>query len=165
MLRPALLLIASLSLACGTAGTGTPGGENGDSLSNSHQDAGPQAPLAQVGTGTDSFEPLEDGQTVPVIKGPQGGYHIWTSIRVRAPIASKDLKVRLHVDFNGAVLTDTNYVLNFWQKGAYAEYYALTAFIPDPAAVDGQRVQLAIDVTDTNGLTASDSRTVIPTGP
>ena len=33
-------------------------------------------PTVEVGTGTDGFEPLKEGTLVPVVYGPQGGYHI-----------------------------------------------------------------------------------------
>lgn len=39
------------------------------------------APLGcEVGTGYDAFEPLEEGDPVDIIAGPQGGYHVFTSV-------------------------------------------------------------------------------------
>jgi hypothetical protein len=37
----------------------------------------------QLGTGVRQFEPLRDGDTVALYKGPQGGYMIYLSIRAR----------------------------------------------------------------------------------
>jgi hypothetical protein len=42
-------------------------------------DAGPQR--VELGTGESEFEPLVDGQVVPLIAGSQGGYHVWVSVR------------------------------------------------------------------------------------
>lgn len=57
--------------------------------------AGPPPPVAvpntpptiavDLGTGEATFEPLEDGSSVTPVYGPQGGSHIWTSVRVRDP--------------------------------------------------------------------------------
>ena len=33
-----------------------------------------------MGTGENCFEPLASGQTIPVMAGPQGGFHIWASL-------------------------------------------------------------------------------------
>lgn len=33
-----------------------------------------------MGTGERCFEPLTDGQEVPLMQGPQGGYHVWLAI-------------------------------------------------------------------------------------
>lgn len=42
--------------------------------------ATPPSPAAfEIGTGDHCFERLTDGQTVKVIQGPQGGFHLWLS--------------------------------------------------------------------------------------
>lgn len=37
--------------------------------------------ILELGTGEWRYEPLEDGQEVPIIHGAQGGYHVWVSAR------------------------------------------------------------------------------------
>ena len=37
----------------------------------------------EVGTGEPCFLAIEDGAVVPLIGGPQGGYHIWLGVRCR----------------------------------------------------------------------------------
>jgi len=53
---------------------------------------GPQAPVCepeswdgalQVGGGEDCFEGLSTGEIVPLIAGPQGGFHVWLAVRCR----------------------------------------------------------------------------------
>lgn len=41
--------------------------------------APPNPAVFELGTGDTCFERLTPGQTIPVIGGPQGGYHLWTS--------------------------------------------------------------------------------------
>lgn len=41
----------------------------------------PDNPAAfEVGTGEACFERLSEGQTVPLMSGPQGGYHVWLAV-------------------------------------------------------------------------------------
>ena len=44
--------------------------------------AGP-TPQVEVGTGEQAFEPIGDGATLHFIQGPQGGFHVLGSVRVR----------------------------------------------------------------------------------
>lgn len=56
---------------------------------------GPPSPVAvpstpptlavEVGTGDTSFRPLVDGGEVMLVYGSQGGFHVWTSVRVHDP--------------------------------------------------------------------------------
>ena len=39
-------------------------------------------PAVEVGTGEIAFEPTEDGDTLEIVQGPQGGFHLLTSVRV-----------------------------------------------------------------------------------
>lgn len=41
-------------------------------------------PLFEVGTGTWRFEELGDGQPVDLIRGAQGGWHVWVAVRGNA---------------------------------------------------------------------------------
>lgn len=36
-----------------------------------------------IGTGEECFEPLGDAHVVPLVAGPQGGYHVWISLGCR----------------------------------------------------------------------------------
>jgi hypothetical protein len=40
----------------------------------------PDAPEFEIGTGEVCYEPLVEGQIVPHITGPQGGYHVWAAV-------------------------------------------------------------------------------------
>jgi hypothetical protein len=44
---------------------------------------GAGAPVLQIGTGQSDYLPLNDGDTVQVEQGPQGGHHIWIAVRQR----------------------------------------------------------------------------------
>ncbi len=38
---------------------------------------------AQIGSGVRAFEPVKDGDTLPLFRGPQGGYMIYLSVRAK----------------------------------------------------------------------------------
>jgi hypothetical protein len=126
---------------------------------------GGTAPLMEVGTGVNGFEPLVDGQKVPIIAGPQGGHHVWVAVRVRAPMDPKNLFIHLRLLHQGTALSPTDYRMTLVRRGNFHEVYGMMALVPDPAAIDGQEVQLVVEVTDSAGLTATDSRRIIPQAP
>jgi hypothetical protein len=45
--------------------------------------AGHGAPEVIFGTGQTDYLPVTDGQTLSLEKGPQGGHHIWTAVRMK----------------------------------------------------------------------------------
>jgi hypothetical protein len=67
-------------------GAGGAGGATSSSSSSSGTGGGPTCtPPAdpqtfELGTGQTCFERLTPGQTVPVMQGPQGGFHLWLAI-------------------------------------------------------------------------------------
>lgn len=128
------------------------------------QDAG-ALPLLELGTGTQSFAALTDGQTAQIIAGPQGGFHVWAAARARAPLDPTLLRLTVKVKLGGNELSSTDYRVTLVKNGSFFEWYAMTALVPDPAAVRGQRTTIELIASDSAGRTATDSRTVIPAGP
>jgi len=136
-------------------------------------DAGPMTtedggalPLLELGTGTQSFERLSDGQSARVIAGPQGGFHLWAAARIRAPLDPKLIRLSVTVRLvDGPFLTSTDYRVTMVKNRSFFEWYAMTALVPDPAEVMGKRVTMELTATDSAGRSATDSRTVVPFGP
>jgi hypothetical protein len=62
----------ALTVICGACGDSAP----------SPEDCTPPAetPDFAIGTGELCFTPLADGDVVPMMNGPQGGYHLWLAI-------------------------------------------------------------------------------------
>ncbi len=98
--RYALLFLASLGLAAcqgsvtgssanggeggsGEGGNGGNGGSTSTTSSSSSTSTGPAcdtpagAGKFEIGTGEKCFEPLAEGDEIPLMNGPQGGYHVW----------------------------------------------------------------------------------------
>lgn len=137
-------------------------------------DEGP--PVVVIGTGVSEFLPIVDGDAVPIVRGIQGGYHIWGAVRAQHLIPDQ---VRLHYSL---ILLATNETVNTVDRverlsaanaleGADsdgADWWQSTGsfvFVPMPAAIDQQPVRLQVDATDTADHYASDSRVIIPRAP
>ena len=156
------LTVLSLFAACSPAGALMPDGDAGVAMATT--DAG-SLPLLELGTGTQSFSPLTNGQMVTIIAGPQGGFHVWAAARTRAPLDPMLLKLTVKVKLNGTELSSTDYKVNLVKNGPYSEWYAMTALVDDPARVRGNSTVIELIATDSAGRTATDSRTIIPVGP
>jgi hypothetical protein len=132
---------------------------SGDGLTS---DAGPRVVL---GSGREAFEAIEvDGQ-VPLIKGIQGGFHVWTSFLaygfdtdvLRMELATRwDSLEESLLEMKGNVAVRP--VLD--EAGAPALVsLGWPASIFKPACTNGRRIDLTITVRDTDtGLSASDAR-------
>ncbi len=87
-----LALTACTSTVHEADGSGEGGGGSGEGANGSGGQAeggsggGPACttpgdhPVFALGTGEDCFEPLSDGDVLPLISGPQGGYHLWLAL-------------------------------------------------------------------------------------
>lgn len=54
-------------------------------------DACTQPATAEIGTGQNAYEPLLDGQELPFYLGPQGGHHVFVSVRATGLYGGKDV--------------------------------------------------------------------------
>lgn len=69
--------------AISTGGSGGEGGEGG--VGGSPGCTAPASPASfEIGTGEHCFARLADGDTVPLMSGPQGGYHVWLAFGCQA---------------------------------------------------------------------------------
>lgn len=59
-------------------------------------------PEGELGTGEDAFEPVVEGQVLPLVFGPQGGWHLTAGIRARN--VPQFVSLRLEVEHVGSGL-------------------------------------------------------------
>jgi hypothetical protein len=126
----------------------------------------PAPPDVTLGTGSDLFVPVADGDQVPIIMGLQGGFHIWGSVRARYVdphqlhlvftlfLEGQDTPLTIrhdHVDLAG-----TSDGLD------YGEHLGSAVFLPDVMSVRGQPCRWRLDVTDLEGRTATVERAIHP---
>jgi hypothetical protein len=125
-------------------------------------DAGPvAAPELQLGTGKDSFEPLAEGQTVELIHGPQGGWHIWGSLRARGLASPLTVVYAVALADTGEVLSSTTYEIEPLAAGSWSLWAGLIGYVPEPERVAKQPVALSMQVTDARGVQLGATQRVV----
>jgi hypothetical protein len=149
------------ALACALAGCGPSASDGEDGAA----DAGSAGPRVVLGTGREAFEALGSDGTVPLIKGIQGGFHVWTSflaygfdtdvVRMELTTHWDELEESvLEMAGNVAVRPATD------AAGMPARLsLGWPASIFNPACANGRRLGIDLTIRDTSaGLSASDSR-------
>ncbi|WP_437585350.1 hypothetical protein [Sorangium sp. So ce1000] len=158
-----------------STGEGGGGSSNGSGAGGSTEEGGgsstggggggcrlPDEPTAfEIGTGETCFESIEDGDTLPVMAGPQGGYHLWFAVgcsdcgeRVRVRYSVKDPATG---DLFASGVPQEGVIE--LRPGEFPHAFGLIAFLPgrvwDPAAVlkEGTHVLLAAEARNDDGST------------
>lgn len=112
-------------------------------------DAGPAR--LEVGAGEAAFEAFDDGDLVPLVMGPQGGYHVPVSVRVAGlDPRGTILDLRLTRDRDGATVSQTFVVrvsLEALPTGL-AEAWGLTLVVPEPDQAVEEPLTLRVRVTE-----------------
>lgn len=99
-----------------------------------------------MGTGQHEFIELSENSMVPIVSGPQGGSHLWISLRTRAIGSNAMIEYGANEINTGELLSweGLRYVaaLNKGQHGG--EVHGLTCFFneKDPAKNTGKTVKL-----------------------
>ncbi len=134
------------------------------------------SPKIEIGTGEIAFQALEEGGTIEVVKGPQGGYHIVSSVRVAgiAPGDSEDLAnpsnpiITFSVDNAGVELAPISRFQQGLEPASTRDggftHEMLGRFavldIATPEEVVGATVEFTVTVEDASGTVLTDSRTL-----
>jgi hypothetical protein len=153
--RLAVLVAAGAALAIVFAGCGSP--EPID---------WPEEASLELGTGSWRFEPIEDGAEVNLVRGAQGGWHIWLSLRT-AGVMANTVTLNLHTELPEAETTahDVNSETPVSLDPPNADGERLLVgwphILPDPGCFVGQTVVLTALVSDDAGHSLSDERTLV----
>ncbi|MEK6607742.1 MAG: hypothetical protein AABZ30_08795 [Myxococcota bacterium] len=116
-----------------------------------------------VGTGEKTFVALDDVAGVPLIEGPQGGYHVWIALRAREIGPRVAVAYGLRDAQSGEELAIEGLSLPALDladaSGGAREFAGLRGFLSlfEAKAYVGRRVALwAIVTDDATGVTAED---------
>ncbi|MBL4634408.1 MAG: hypothetical protein JKY56_11080 [Kofleriaceae bacterium] len=162
-LGASLTFLGLLSAFCLAAGCSSDPG--------SQPDAGP--PSIEIGTGSRDFEPLVEGATIPVITGPQGGFHLLGSLQAQNlnPGDSEDLQAssnpttQFEIFANGVrVDAEASTYTQGLQRGddrleMLGRFIILD--IPNATILDGMSLQFVVTVRDVDGVVVSDERNLV----
>lgn len=117
----------------------------------------------ELGTGEWQFEPLVDGQSVRLVHGAQGGWHVWTSVRttgVDPEHVRLELGMRLADDPEAD--WDTSRIdVRMVEDGDALAYLGYPFVVPRPACVVGRPLELRATLTDAHGRRGSDACMIV----
>jgi hypothetical protein len=132
--------------------------------SNAEDGGSADGPHVVLGTGREAFEPLGADGTVPLIKGIQGGFHVWTSFLAYgfdADVLRMELATRWdELDDSVLEMAGNVSVKPATDPAGMPALVSLgwPASIFNPACANGRRLRIDLTVLDADGgLSASDS--------
>lgn len=148
------LVVATVALFAGCGSEVEPGA--------GEEETGPRVVL---GTGRDAFESLDSEGSVPLIKGIQGGFHVWTSFLAYG-FATEVMRMELRTRWDALDESTLEMAGNVRVRPAVDPQgspallsLGWPASIFNPACANGRRLSLELTVRDTAaGLSASDAR-------
>ena len=119
----------------------------------------------ELGTGTARFVPLADGDEVAMVRGAQGGWHLWISARATGMGAMGSLEIA-HGPADGSTPPEvTRAGVTFDPADAEGRRTTLgwQAILSDPPCSVGRLHRVRITVTTSSGERVSAERDVMPT--
>lgn len=121
-----------------------------------------------MGTGQFEFVPVAAGAPIEIVCGPQGGQHIWVSVRARN-LSPDPVSIRVSIRLAdsgqlvcGQQIDDTSL---FAAAGGWGEFTGIACFVPEPALVSGRPVLLQGRVADAAGRAGDHEVRAVPFGP
>lgn len=123
-------------------------------------------PAIEIGQGSSAFAPLQDGEVVPIEAGPQGGHHVWLALRVTGlrQMGSRVTVEGYYPDLAFELLPFSSQVTLRRAGDDHCEIYGIRFQIDRDipvAEVQGQTLDMAIEVEDPNGDVATGARRVV----
>lgn len=120
----------------------------------------------ELGTGTWRFEPLTDGDSVPLIRGAQGGWHIWLSVRSTAGEESGSLSIAVSPadETRPPQRTTIGVTLDPPDAEGRRVYLGWPAILEDPACAVGELLRIEATFVAPSGQRTTVEREVRVTG-
>jgi hypothetical protein len=163
-MRRVVPLLALFVIACGEGTTATDSGV--DPLECPTHDGA----SFELGTGQLEYQPLADGQLLPISPGPQGGCHFFLSV-ITDGFAERRFKLQYEVFFADSSTT-TGSRSSFTVRLRSAEgmpgkcqHLGTTAFLIQPWFLENERLMVEVNVEDDEGRKATRQKTVIAQWP
>ncbi len=111
-------------------------------------------PSLELGTGTWRFEPVEDGQEVPLVRGAQGGWHVWVSVRAEGlEVSTGSLELTIQPVDESRPPQRTTVGVRFDPPDTQGRraYLGWPAIMEEPSCTIGETYRFAAVLTDAAG--------------
>jgi hypothetical protein len=124
------------------------------------------APTTSLGTGYESFTPLNDADVIDVYAGPQGGHHVYLSLRMNNLRQDSMVELRAMVPDLGLEIGPQTFNAVFYDYpvGGYCEVLGWQFQIDGSVSVDqlvGKTMEITGTISDADGDSAQVTRTVV----
>ncbi len=169
----ALALTLGAASACGSAEGGTGESDSGtsDSDDGGDGDGDPgdpctpgDAPTLVIGTGEVAYAPLADGETIELVRGPQGGVHTLIALHAEDIDASEEVLGKLEGYLDGEPLASSSPYLNMRCNSAAGGLQVWNLFLvwdAAPEALHQQPIVIEAEVVDLDGVKVTASKEAI----
>ena len=117
----------------------------------------------EIGTGVDRFTTLQDGESVTLGEGAQGGYHLWAALRMSGLHPDNvDLEIATLPTLSQRPLQRTYLRVDFDPGGVHGKHEALglRLVLSYPECHVGRDVEIRVRASDIDGRTGSASQVV-----
>lgn len=120
----------------------------------------------ELGTGTARFMPVEDGDELPMIKGAQGGWHVWVSVRatgLSTGVGSVEIEHQPADESEPAQVFRVGTMFDPPDAEGRRASLGWTAIFVDPSCSVGRLHRIRATVTTATGERVSAERMIVPT--
>lgn len=121
----------------------------------------------ELGTGSWRFEPLEDGQEVELVRGAQGGWHVWISVRVKG-MQGEPPPLRLTVqpadESRAAATSEVLLPFDPPRDDGWRQLVGYTGVVNDPSCLVGELVRFTVEMPMADGEVMRAERDVLVQG-
>jgi hypothetical protein len=119
----------------------------------------------EIGTGSEGFEPVEDGGVMLLARGCQGAQHVWVSLRARGIAPERALlDISLRRLSDDAPLSTPFRIFRTFEpagEGDMSEVTGLAVVVGEPDDVLDEAVVLEVAIYDRSGFEVRSAREVI----
>lgn len=117
-----------------------------------------------LGTGEFEYEAVVDGQDLPIVAGPQGGYHVWLGFLARGVVKHCVVQTDLtRVEDEAVIGNPLFFEADLFEasEAGWLQYAGLPLqFVPEDA--EDQLIRVDVTITDDEDDTATASMQVVP---
>jgi len=154
-LRSAAALVLALA-STAAAGCGAETGRPGEGETH-----------LELGSGSWRFEPLEDGQAVDLVRGAQGGWHIWISVRAEGFAESQavlELETQVADESRPPQHTEVEVRLERPDAEGRRAFIGWPAILAEPGCLMGEMLRVTATLRDDAGTRVEAERYVTVMG-
>jgi len=121
----------------------------------------------ELGTGSWRFEPVDDGDQLDLVRGAQGGWHLWVSLRTQGISEDRTtliVETQLADDSASPIRHERTVRLDPPDDEGRRAVVGWQNIIPDPSCMVGQMVRMEATLMDDTGEPLTSERYVVPMG-